>query len=72
MASHNIDVATPTPRTSTERQEAVDAGFAELVGTDRKKVVKRVWDWIENDWSLPTMKSPFWDGNATEKTVEII
>jgi len=59
-------------RTSTERQEAVDAGFAELNGTDRMKVVKRVWDWIEHDWSVPTKKSPFGDGTAAEKTVELL
>jgi len=59
-------------RTSTERQEAVDAGFAELVGVRPKKVVKRIWDWIENDWSVPTRKSPFGDGNAAIKIVEIL
>jgi UDP-N-acetylglucosamine 2-epimerase (non-hydrolysing) len=58
--------------TSTERQEAVDAGFAELVGVNPKKVMKRIWDWIENDWSVPNRKSPFGDGNAAEKTVEIL
>ena len=59
-------------RTSTERQEAVDTGFAELVGVNPKKVVKRIWDWIENDWSVPNKKSPFGDGTSAEKTVEIL
>jgi UDP-N-acetylglucosamine 2-epimerase len=70
--SRNIDVSEHQPRKSKERQEAIDAGFAELVGTDRKKVVKRVWDWIEHDWSVPNRKSPFGDGTAAEKTVEIL
>jgi hypothetical protein len=70
--SQNIDIPEHQPGKSTERQEAVDAGFAELVGTDRKKVVKRVWDWIEHDWSVPNRKSPFGDGTAAEKTVEIL
>ena len=59
-------------RTSTERQEAVDAGFAELVGVKPKPFVKRLWDWIENDWSVPNRKSPFGDGTAAERSVEIL
>jgi len=59
-------------RTSTERQEAVDAGFAELVGVNPKKVVSRIWDWIENDWSVPARKSPFGDGTTAKKSVEIL
>ena len=60
------------PQTSTERQEAVDAGFAELVGVKPKPVVKRVRDWIEHGASVPARKSPFGDGNAAELTVKII
>ena len=59
-------------RTSTERQEAVDAGFAELVGVRPKKVVKRLWDWIENDWSVPNRKSPFGDGTPAVQTVKLL
>jgi len=59
-------------RTFTERQEAVDAGFAELVGVNSKRIVKRLWDWIEHDWSVPKRKSPFGDGNAAERTVKIL
>ena len=48
----------------------MDAGFTELVGTDRKKVVNRTRDWIENDWSVPNRKSPFGAGNAAEHSVQ--
>ena len=53
-------------------QEAVDAGFAELVGVNPKPVVKRVRDWIEHGASVPAMKSPFGDGNAAKRTVKIL
>ena len=59
-------------RTSTERQEAVDAGFAELVGVNPKPVVKRIRGWIEHGASVPAMKSPFGDGTAAKRTVKIL
>ena len=59
-------------RTSTVRQEAVDAGFAELVGVNPKRVVKRISQWIEHGASVPAKKSPFGDGNAAKKSVEIL
>jgi len=70
--SQNINVGRFAPQTSTERQEAVDAGFAELVGVRPKPVVKRLWDWIENDWSVPNRKSPFGDGTAAKKSINIL
>jgi UDP-N-acetylglucosamine 2-epimerase len=70
--SQNINVGPFALRTSTERQEAVDAGFAELVGVRPKPVVKRVRDWIEHGSKVPAMKSPFGDGHAAERSVEIL
>jgi UDP-N-acetylglucosamine 2-epimerase (non-hydrolysing) len=58
-------------RLSTERQEAVEAGFATIVGTDKKTIlsaVKNVW---ENPKQLPFV-SPFGDGKAAEKIVDIL
>jgi len=59
-------------RTSTERQEAVDAGFAELVGVKPKPVVNSISQWSEHGASVPARKSPFGDGNVAERTIEII
>jgi UDP-N-acetylglucosamine 2-epimerase (non-hydrolysing) len=56
-------------RTSTERQEAVDAGFAELVGVKPKKVLAAVKEWWEGGAKVPKRKSPFGDGKAAERSV---
>jgi UDP-N-acetylglucosamine 2-epimerase (non-hydrolysing) len=58
-------------RLSTERQEAVDAGFATIVGTKKEDILKAVHDAVENPKKLPS-KSPFGDGLAAQKTVDII
>ena len=59
-------------RTSTERQEAVDAGFARLVGIEPKRVLWDVLNWWHEGAKVPTRKSPFGVGDATERTVEIL
>jgi UDP-N-acetylglucosamine 2-epimerase (non-hydrolysing) len=58
-------------RLSTERQEAVDAGFAKIVGTDKNNILAALRDAVENEVQLPAM-SPFGDGTAAVKTVEVI
>jgi UDP-N-acetylglucosamine 2-epimerase (non-hydrolysing) len=58
-------------RLSTERQEAVEAGFAKVVGTDAKTILSAIKEALEKEIKLPTM-SPFGDGTAAQKTVEII
>jgi UDP-N-acetylglucosamine 2-epimerase (non-hydrolysing) len=58
-------------RTSTERQEAVDAGFAELVGVEPKEVLDTITEWWVNGSIVPNRKSPFGNGTAAEKSVEI-
>ena len=57
---------------STERQEAVDAGFAEMVGVDPKRVLRAVNRWWTNGAIVPNKASPFGDGNASERTVKIL
>jgi UDP-N-acetylglucosamine 2-epimerase (non-hydrolysing) len=58
-------------RLSTERQEAVDAGFAKVVGTNKNVILEAV-DWaIYNPKDLPHV-SPFGDGSAAQKIVEAI
>ena len=58
-------------RLSTERPEAVEAGFAEVVGVEKSKVLDTISKTLDEKRKLPT-ESPFGDGNAAEKTVSII
>jgi UDP-N-acetylglucosamine 2-epimerase (non-hydrolysing) len=58
-------------RLSTERPEAVEAGFAEVVGTDKEKALKAIESVVTRRRKLPT-ESPFGDGTAAEKIVKII
>jgi UDP-N-acetylglucosamine 2-epimerase (non-hydrolysing) len=57
-------------RLSTERQEAVEAGFAKIVGTDKNNILATLKA-VEKEEQLPLV-SPFGDGTAAEKTVDII
>ncbi len=58
-------------RLSTERQEAVEAGFATVVGTDSRKILAALNEAVQEKEPLPYF-SPFGDGHAAERTVEII
>jgi UDP-N-acetylglucosamine 2-epimerase (non-hydrolysing) len=58
-------------RLSTERPEAVEAGFAQVVGTDKRKILAAVGTALTKRKDLP-YTSPFGDGNAAEKIVEIL
>jgi len=58
-------------RLSTERPEAVEAGFAEVVGTDKEKILKAIETVVASRRELPNL-SPFGDGTAAEKIVKII
>ena len=58
-------------RLSTERQEAVEAGFAKIVGTDKNNILAAMNEALEKEEKLPSV-SPFGDGTAAIKTVEII
>jgi UDP-N-acetylglucosamine 2-epimerase (non-hydrolysing) len=57
-------------RLSTERQEAVEAGFAKVAGTGKQEILTEIEAGLEKK-HLPE-KSPFGDGHAAEKTVEIV
>ena len=67
----NIRKRVLVTRLSTERPEAVEAGFAEVVGTEKDKVLEAVKRVVSQRKELPG-KSPFGDGTAAEKTVRII
>ncbi len=58
-------------RISTERPEAVESGFAKVVGTKKHDILTAIEATIEDRRELPE-KSPFGDGDAAEKIVAII
>ncbi len=58
-------------RLSTERPEAVETGFAKVVGTEKRDILNAIDVIIDNEEELPE-KSPFGDGDAAEKIVAII
>jgi UDP-N-acetylglucosamine 2-epimerase (non-hydrolysing) len=58
-------------RLSTERPEAVEAGFAKVVGTEKHEILTAIKTALESKRQLPET-SPFGDGNAAEKTTQII
>jgi len=58
-------------RLSTERPEAVNAGFAEVVGVEKQKILKSMETTLKHRRELPE-NSPYGDGKAAEKIVRII
>jgi UDP-N-acetylglucosamine 2-epimerase (non-hydrolysing) len=62
-------------RSVTERPEAVEAGAAKLVGTDRQGIVSAVERLLSDDEEYRRMslvKNPFGDGHAAERIVNIL
>jgi UDP-N-acetylglucosamine 2-epimerase (non-hydrolysing) len=57
-------------RLSTERPEAVEAGFAKIVGTEKKAILAAL-NSVDELKNLPFV-SPFGDGNAAQRTVDIV
>lgn len=57
-------------RESTERPEAVEAGFAEVVGTDSDKILSSINDFEIDGWEPE--ESPYGDGTTAEQIIEII
>lgn len=58
-------------RLSTERPEAVEAGFAKVVGVDKKTILKALSESLNENSNLPS-NSPFGDGKASQRIVKII
>ena len=63
-----IRKSTIVTRLSTERPEAVETGFAKVVGTDGENILAAMNETIRNKPELPSV-SPFGDGTAAQKTV---
>lgn len=62
-------------RDVTERQEAVDTGAAQLVGTDPARIIAAVSAILENGESAPKLQpsaNPFGDGRAAERIVQAV
>jgi UDP-N-acetylglucosamine 2-epimerase (non-hydrolysing) len=58
-------------RLTTERPEAVEAGFAKVVGTEKKEILKAIDKTINDTNQLPT-RSPYGNGDAAQKITEIV
>lgn len=62
-------------RRQTERPEGVDAGVAELMGTDRALITRRanqLWNDRSAYLKMSQVSSPYGDGRSAERTVEAL
>ena len=76
--SGGIQEEAPTFRTPvlvlrevTERPEGVEAGAAELVGTDGERILARARAVLDGEWSPPA-SNPYGDGRAGERIADIL
>ena len=58
-------------RLSTERPEAVEAGFAKVVGVEKRNILKAMEQTLTEERAMPNI-SPYGDGTAAKKIVEIL
>jgi len=58
-------------RISTERPEAVEAGFARVVGVKKEKILEAMDQTLKEKGELPSL-SPYGDGSAGKGIVKII
>ena len=58
-------------RQSTERPEAVEAGFAKVVGVEKQGILDGIEQTLREEGRLPAV-SPYGDGTAAKKIVELI
>ncbi len=59
-------------RETTERPEGVDAGAAELVGTDVTRIVERAGALLDGEGASRPVVSPYGDGKASGRIVEVL
>jgi UDP-N-acetylglucosamine 2-epimerase (non-hydrolysing) len=59
-------------RDVTERMEAVDAGWAQLVGTDTARIVAAAKGVLDGDHEAPSTGNPFGDGRAAERSATAV
>ncbi len=58
-------------RLSTERPEAVEAGFARVVGVEKKRIIAAMEQTLRKRDELPRF-SPYGDGTAAKRIVKIL
>jgi len=58
-------------RLSTERPEAVEAGFGKLVGLKKKEILQEIENLLNRTQLLPD-RSPYGNGKAARKIVDIV
>jgi len=58
-------------RISTERPEAVEAGFARVVGTDKRSILRAVSEDLKEKKGVPG-KSPYGKGDAGQAIARIV
>jgi UDP-N-acetylglucosamine 2-epimerase (non-hydrolysing) len=68
----SFGVPTLVLRTVTERQEAVEAGWAQLVGTDTAAIVARGADLLAGRGRVGSGHNPFGDGHAGERSAQAV
>jgi len=61
-------------REITERPEAVESGWAQLVGTTTEEIVARASAWLSGEKAAPSgdIPNPFGDGHAAEKIIRAL
>jgi UDP-N-acetylglucosamine 2-epimerase (non-hydrolysing) len=59
-------------RQTTERPEGVEAGWVELVGNGRDRLVERGTEILEHGWPRPSGTNPYGDGQASQRIIEAI
>jgi UDP-N-acetylglucosamine 2-epimerase (non-hydrolysing) len=62
-------------RESTERQEGVDAGTVELVGSDTERIVNAATVLLSDPSALARRKArrnPYGDGRASERIIDVL
>lgn len=59
-------------REVTERPEGVDAGVAELVGTDAERILARARAALESGTDLAPPPNPYGDGRAGERIADVL
>jgi UDP-N-acetylglucosamine 2-epimerase (non-hydrolysing) len=59
-------------RNVTERPEGIEAGAAELVGTDRQRIVERSVAVLARDREHGSRPNPYGDGRAGERIADIV
>ena len=71
VTSPSIDKRVFVLRTTTERPEAVDAGYAIVVGTTCREITQNIREALKVQWK-PLKRNPYGKGDASKKIVDIL